>query len=188
MAEKYAGYPMLSERNWWRLREAFRIEMPEVVTPAYLKALLALSSEYSANSNVLVPLKRMGLIDSQGVPTALARDWCGDERYADVCARILRAVYPPELLERFPDARPDRMAVRDWFLASGTGQGGVDKVSAFFLLLKSGEIRESKLQPPKKPSARPSLHIDLQVHISPDSTPEQIEATFASIRQLYGMK
>ena len=34
---------------------------------------------------------------------------------------------------------------------------------------------------------RPNLHIDLQIHISPDSTPEQIEAIFASMaKHLYG--
>lgn len=34
---------------------------------------------------------------------------------------------------------------------------------------------------------RPNLHIDLQIHISPESTPEQIEAIFASMeKHLYG--
>ena len=35
----------------------------------------------------------------------------------------------------------------------------------------------------------PNLHIDLQIHISPDSTPEQIEAIFESMeKHLYGVK
>jgi len=35
---------------------------------------------------------------------------------------------------------------------------------------------------------RPNLHIDLQIHISPESTPEQIEAIFASMsKHLYGV-
>jgi hypothetical protein len=34
---------------------------------------------------------------------------------------------------------------------------------------------------------RPNLHIDLQIHISPDSTPEQIETIFASMaKHFYG--
>ena len=34
---------------------------------------------------------------------------------------------------------------------------------------------------------RPNLHIDLQIHIYPDSTPEQIECIFASMaKHLYG--
>ena len=36
-------------------------------------------------------------------------------------------------------------------------------------------------------SNRPNLHIDLQIHISPESTPEQIECIFASMaKHLYG--
>ena len=35
---------------------------------------------------------------------------------------------------------------------------------------------------------RPNLHIDLQIHISPDSTPDQIDTIFASMaKHLYGM-
>ena len=36
--------------------------------------------------------------------------------------------------------------------------------------------------------SRPDLHIDLQIHISPDSTPEQIDTIFASMaKHLYGV-
>ncbi len=36
-------------------------------------------------------------------------------------------------------------------------------------------------------SQQPSVHIDLQIHISPEATPEQIDQIFASIsRHLYG--
>ena len=36
-------------------------------------------------------------------------------------------------------------------------------------------------------SNKPNLHIDLQIHISPDSTPEQIECIFSSMaKHLYG--
>jgi len=38
-----------------------------------------------------------------------------------------------------------------------------------------------------KPIGQPSVHIDLQIHISPEATPEQIEQIFASMRRhLYG--
>ena len=40
---------------------------------------------------------------------------------------------------------------------------------------------------PQPHGNRPNLHIDLQIHISPESTPEQIEAIFASMaKHLYG--
>ena len=54
---------------------------------------------------------------------------------------------------------------------------------------KSKEDSESS-DPAIKPQIHgnlPNLHIDLQIHISPESTPEQIEAIFASMaKHLYG--
>ena len=59
--------------------------------------------------------------------------------------------------------------------------------------------KPSKVIPPKKPktavsvgeskdvSSQPSVHIDFQIHISPEATPEQIDQIFASMRRyLYG--
>lgn len=49
---------------------------------------------------------------------------------------------------------------------------------------------EPKKEPPSLPvgaSGGPGLHIDLEVHISPDATPEQIDQIFASMaKHLYG--
>jgi hypothetical protein len=42
-------------------------------------------------------------------------------------------------------------------------------------------------QDSSRAGGRPTLHIDVQVHISPDSTPEQIDVIFASMaKHLYG--
>ena len=42
-------------------------------------------------------------------------------------------------------------------------------------------------QADSRPQKEPSMHIDLQIHISPNSTPEQIEAIFSSMaKHLYG--
>lgn len=47
----------------------------------------------------------------------------------------------------------------------------------------------AKAGPARPNSAGPSLHIDMQVHISADSTPEQIDQIFASMaKHLYGVK
>lgn len=41
-------------------------------------------------------------------------------------------------------------------------------------------------EPPMKPKGAPTLHIDVQVHISPESSPEQIDTIFASMaKHLY---
>lgn len=219
MAEQPASFPMISERNWWAIRDKFKAALPTTVTPNYIKTLLSLSSDASASSNVILPMKRIGLLDSDGKPTPLANDWRLDHKYKEVCDTIVKDVYDGELLDLFPDQEVDRSTAKNWFMGRGVGEGAADKMVALFILLKSGEIKDRKTNPTKKqvtPSAKsgnkpkvtppesgvdspkgkdsstertskPNLHIDLQIHISPESTPDQIEAIFASMaKHLYG--
>jgi len=52
-------------------------------------------------------------------------------------------------------------------------------------VISASESRESQKR--EGTSQQPSVHIDLQIHISPEATPEQIEHIFASMRRhLYG--
>ena len=182
-----------------------------------------MANDNSANSNVISPLKRMGIIDDDNKPTALANEWRLDDSYKNACTKIIEKIYPRELLDLFPSADIDRNIARNWFMSQGVGQGAADKMVALFIILKSGEIKNKKSAPSlkekTKPSAnakrktkadtnpkpisasenadfepqtiashnRPNLHIDLQIHISPDSSPEQIETIFASMaKHLYG--
>lgn len=69
MAEQNNSYPMISEKTWWTIREKFQATVPSVVSTTYIKSLLTLGSDNSATSNVISPLKRMALIDSEGKPT-----------------------------------------------------------------------------------------------------------------------
>lgn len=223
MAEQNYSYPMISEKNWWTIRNKFKASIPSTVTTNYIKTLLSLSSDASATSNVISPLKRLGLIDDDGKPTPLANDWRLEEKYADACERMVKHVYPQELLDLFPEKEVDRSSAESWFMSQGAGQGASYKMAALFILLKSGEIKEqkpsqkkaspSKTKPKDKEvakvtpseniqknstssvstetsrlsSSQPNLHIDLQIHISPESTPEQIEAIFSSMaKHLYG--
>ena len=224
MAEQNNSFPTISEKNWWTIREKFKSSLPSVVSTTYIKSLLSMANDNSANSNVISPLKRIGLIDDGNKPTALANDWRIDDKYNTVCETIVKSVYPTELLDLFPNSSVDRATARTWFMSQGVGQGAADKMVALFSLLKNGEIRDkargftkSTSNKPanskqRKASAnktanaastdhpaaetdknidsinRPNLHIDLQIHISPDSTPDQIDTIFASMaKHLYGM-
>jgi len=97
MADQNNSYPTISEKNWWTIREKFKASLPSVVSPNYIKTLLTLSSEASARSNVIVPLKRLGLIDDDGKPTDLANDWRLDNKYRSSCDAMIKSVYPQEL-------------------------------------------------------------------------------------------
>ena len=223
MAEQIT-YPSISEKNWWTIREKFKASLPATVSPNYIKTLLTMSSESSARSNVLTPLKRLGLIDDNNKPTQLATDWRLDDKYKTACETMIQNVYPQELLDLFSDDIIDRGSVTNWFMGHGVGSGAAGKMTALFILLKDGEVKDVKSQKTsksKKPAVkaksntssnvsndtlkenntiiepivnngsefgnRPNLHIDLQIHISPESTPEQIESIFASMaKHFYG--
>ena len=65
------SYPMISEKNWWTIREKFKASLPAIATPNYVKTLLTLSSDSSANSNVITPMRRIGLLDEENKPSHL---------------------------------------------------------------------------------------------------------------------
>ena len=62
MAEQ-TTYPSISEKNWWTIREKFKSSLPATASANYFKTLLTLGSEESVKSNVVTPMKRLGLID-----------------------------------------------------------------------------------------------------------------------------
>lgn len=217
------GYPTISEKAWWTIRNKFKASLPSTVSSTYVKSLLSMANDNSANSNVIVPLRRLGLIEDENKPTSLANEWRIDDKYSQAYETMLQSVYPQELLDLFPNSNVDRNTARTWFMSQGVGQAAADKMIALFTLLKSKEISDKKStdgnSKPNAPTAqkaaktsdkkdpivtkdssmtnyfpketlacnRPNLHIDLQIHISPESTPEQIECIFASMaKHLYG--
>ena len=65
------------------------------------------------------------------------------------------------------------------------GMGSSSKLSAESIHEPVQEHPEGKRQPGSQ--AAPSVHIDIQVHIAPESSPEQIDQIFKSMaKHLYG--
>ena len=222
-----ASYPMIPESNWWSMRNQFSKTLPSTVSVNYLKTLLALATDQAAR-NILSPLKSLGILDDDGHPTDLANLWRTDSTYGKTCETMLNAIYPPELLELFPDKDFDKSKVKEWFKATAKlGDSAANKATSLFTLLKSGEIKStsgSAQSPAKKTKSEKktptqkgqrtekditsgkegfsapiapitvasnklpqmTMHIDLQIHISPEASTEQIDAIFASMaKHLY---
>ena len=213
---KYAGLPTITTTNWFRVRERFKEKIPPIVTSERLLPHLALKDAHSINCNVIVPLKQMGILDDLGAPTDLARRWRIDSEYSDVCKIILERVYPREVIDLLREGGCSKADIQDCFFRNGFGKESSRKMARVLLMLDGGEFtrvshlnkgermakKEAKADATRHiDSARasrliaregggetgPSIHIDLQIHISPDSPPEQIEAIFSSMaRHLYG--
>lgn len=227
------SYPMIAKKNWWLLRRQFSKAIPTVLSPEYVSNLLGISSQ-SASSNIIVPFKVIGLIDSEMKPTDRAVKWRDNDAYSAVCEEILSEVYPQELRELFIGPEIDRKRLERWFQSNvRVGENAATKMASFYSLLhaadlndetdvKSGTPRaQSKVRGPRtqprsiagsngstssesvvangpdpreyvaedSAGSRPSLHVDIQIHISSDATAEQIDQVFASMaKHLYSSR
>lgn len=161
-------------------------------------------------------LKFIGLIDGSGIPTPLWSEYRGQNHRA-VLGQAIRQGYS-ELFALYPDAnnRPVADLVHVFSTSSTGGEQVISKtVQTFKTLvdeadfaatdtngtsaLSTGPLHTpaaSSMAPPlpmqnlgSTASSYPALHIDIQIHISPESSSEQIDKIFESMaKHLYGSR
>lgn len=183
-----------------------QVGVPPKVTNAWLKTIGFTSSN---DSTLLGILRIAGLIDGNSVPTERWRQFRG-ARGKDVLGEGIRQGYS-ELYTVYPDAhsRTNTELEHVFSSSSKAGKQAIQKaVSTFKNLAAEAEFKDGVLEnevhlevemlqapitDPKttaKPGARsnaPSLHIDVQVHVSAEASAEQIDQIFASMaKHLYG--
>lgn len=142
-------YPKISKKIWWLFRDRLKKAMPSTVTPTLIIALTPMT-DASARSNVLAPLRELGLIDETNKPTPIAERWRHDDEYKTVCHEIRTKVYPHELIEAFPD--PDarqREAIRTWFMKVGqVGEVAARMYTDTFMLLSEADTSRADEKTP----------------------------------------
>jgi Family of unknown function (DUF5343) len=224
-------YPKISRKIWWLLRERFKKTIPTAVTSTFVTSITPMT-DGSAKSNVIAPLRELGLLDEASKPTAIASRWRHDDEYAAVCHEIRSKVYPSDLVEAFPDASlAQKEQIKTWFMKVGhVGEAAARMYTDTYLLLTQAnpnqaaekpsrpaeakpikqkviarpantpsKVKETNVKPidvavqppalnnnPNVMKRGPSIHIDVQVHISPDTTPEQIDRIFESMGKHLG--
>lgn len=158
----------------------------------------------SSNDRTIPPvLKALGFIDNSNVPTQRWRDYRGAD-HRRVLGDALRDAYP-DLFNLYPDACARSDAELESFFRTHTDGGDqvVKKLVGTFKALCAnadvgGEVSlGARLAPQPAPSMNPapsalnaalapSLHIDIQIHISPESSAEQVDQIFKSMaKHLY---
>jgi hypothetical protein len=217
-------YPKISKSMWWALRSRLNKSIPTVISPTFISSIKPMS-DASARSNVINPLRELGLIDEDYKPTELAKRWRHDDDYPNVCHEIRQRIYPSELIDSFPSGDPeDKEGIRKWFMKVGhVGEAAARMYSETYILLSQADVNsvnddmpktatrsassnskpQSKTKSAPKPEAikqpdvpasgpekhtrrLPAVHIDVQVHISPDTAPEQIDRIFESMAKHLG--
>ena len=188
-----------------KLRE---VGVPPKATVQWLKSLGFTSSN---DASILGVLKAIGFVDATGVPTPTWSSYRGAHS-KKVLGDAIREGYA-ELFAVYPDA-PQRSQTDLEHVFSTSSTGGRQVISKLVSTFKSlAELAEftpvssrTDLHMASEPlhvpvatspvrpvggrslhSDGPSVHIDIQVHISPESTAEQIDQIFSSMaKHLYG--
>lgn len=225
MATSTTTYPKISRKLWFLLRDRLKKAIPSEVSPTFVLSVSTMA-EASARSNVISPLRDLGLLDDTNKPTSLAARWRHDDDYAAVCHEIRDRVYPKSLIEAFPDADSSKKnSIKNWFMKTGhVGEGAAKMYADTYMLLCQADLTNLEDRPAAKVSPRrppslvqkgklvpstkqelslemqsaapqvehgghrrlPAIHIDVQVHISPDTSPEQIDRIFESMAKHLG--
>lgn len=186
--------------------------IPPKLSTAHIKTLGFTSSN---DPSMIGVLKFIGLIDSSGIPTPLWSEYRGQTHRA-VLGKAIRQGYS-DLFALYPDANSRSVAdLTHVFSTSSTGGEQVIKqtVQTFKALVEEADFQTAEtnganvlstgpLHTAAAPSMAPALpaqnsgaspsypavHIDIQIHISPESSSEQIDKIFESMaKHLYGPK
>jgi hypothetical protein len=185
------------------------VGIPTKVTTVWLKTVGFTSSN---DASLVGVLKFVGFIDGAGVPTSAWNAYRGAKHKA-VLGEQIRKRYA-ELYAVYPDAhsRTNQEISHVFSTSSSAGAQVVAKtVQTFKALVEDAEFTStgsgettvlhaetlhSAPAPTTTQSAavasvhgRPEVHIDIQIHISPESTTQQIDKIFESMaRHLYGRR
>lgn len=131
--------PVLTGQVWWSLRDRFVQKLPASMNAGYL--ISALNMQEVTARTVLANLKKLALLDENGVPTDLANRWRDDSEYPAVCEEILAAAYPTELREAAPGPKPDSAVASRWFQQRHRmGKGAADNAARTYVLIASGDL------------------------------------------------
>lgn len=182
------------------------VGVPPKVTNAWLKTIGFTSSN---DGSLIGVLKQVNLIDSTGVPTETWTQYRG-AKHNEILGQAIREGYS-DLYAVYPNAHEQSNSdLENVFSMSskggkqvitkivGTFRGLVEQATFQSTETESLQVETTELHAPvakepskaaasQSPTRQPSLHIDIQIHISPEAAPDQIEQIFASMaKHLYG--
>ena len=204
MAEyPYTTVPGKLNKLLTKIRE---VGIPSKATYQWLKTVGFSSSN---DATLLTVLRFIGFIDTSSAPTDSWRNYRGSQ-HGQVLANAIRQGYS-ELFAVYPDANARSAGEIENVVSTGSSAGKqaiLKTVRTFQNICSAADFTAAGEVPPPPPpgtgandivppgvstsensSLSPSLHIDIQVHISPDASPEQIDKIFESMaKHLYKSK
>lgn len=176
--------------------------------------LKSLGFKSSNDATLLGIVKAVGLVDASSVPTSVWSAYRGGS-HKKILGEAIRNGYA-ELFAVYPDAwqRPSTELEHVFATSTNAGKQVIAKtVASFKALCDCAEFGSPDDQPnqsiqaagplhapvtkvgvsasavPASSRPTPSVHIDLQIHVSPEASADQIDQIFKSMaKHLYGAK
>jgi hypothetical protein len=116
-----------------------------------------MSTPKSAADNVVYPMRKLGILDSEGGLTDRGRKWRVDESYADACQEILDEIYPADLAVLTDESgAPDKTRILTWLQHRGLGGSNARQMAATYAMIAEKRIPSSIPSEPKKSTRKPS--------------------------------
>jgi len=142
VATDKSGFPQIPGRVWWGVRDLINSRPKMRFDDGNLAATL--NVQPAAARQYLGELKRIGLLDENGVATELGERWRHDEHYEEAAGDILAAAYPEGLVSIAPPGAADRTAVERWFVHSGLGSGTAKNKAGTYLMIANDRPGETR--------------------------------------------
>lgn len=141
MATAASSYPKVGTMAWRTLRAKATAAPSSKFTAQTVSVLLGHGSPESADSNVVSPMQKLGLIDESGNLTDRGHKWRSDDTYAEACQEILDAVYPAELAGfTAADGAPNRAMVTKWFQQQKFGESNARQMAATYVMIAEKKV------------------------------------------------
>ncbi len=209
--EQKETYPVIPAKHWWTLRKRFQQSIPNAVTPGFLATTLGMQEQSAkANIIPSLVMMRIIDQEGKPTDRAVRwrddveySEVCREMRNELYPQELLDAMPGPSIDRSAVE--------RWFATKTGVGKTAVKRFAVVYELLATATIPEKRETPPtsvrpkpptkrrpsksvpEEPLAReaekpvvlsgvePSIHIDIQIHISPDANPDQIDQIFASM-------
>jgi hypothetical protein len=156
MAVDDKNMPQITKAAYIAVREAFRKSLPTRVSPTWIMANIAGYKAQGSARTLARYLGALGLIDSEGSPTEVAKKWRIDESYAEACESILRSGFPADVVDAVPNDGSTEVLV-NLFMTRGLGEGSAKNLASIYRFIASKlppEARGSKSNPSSNAGAR----------------------------------
>ena len=136
MATNNPSFPQLPSTVWknaWSLLKRSPTRKLDDKTLA-----VELNVQQTAARQYQVELTRLGILNEDATPTALAGRWRQDGDDPQIIAEILQNAYPEDLLQLAPPDDLDRDKIIRWFMSQNLGEGAAKNKAATYIRIASG--------------------------------------------------